>query len=513
MRKVILLTAITLCFGFLGYRQDIVQPEMNSKGKFVLPKKLPFELTRKDEGQPPTQDEITAFTVRITGMWKKMDYFNWVLRTSHGVHASTGMPDYAAWWHDVEAVKEGGLVTFRHMKSGGGHNIMIPTSEVLSAAAPGYLLTGDKAMGKVTEQYSKAITATMKGMVWDKNDPLKYIMARNIAVHNHTYTIEGGRKKAVDYSNWRTPDQNWNANRIHFPHNPYWGDIYVTNMRSKDDVPHIYRAAGWLPFVVQSGKDKNVVNAAREAWEYLQGFTRDIVDSGYHIRTKDEKGKPYIPEEDLASFVDYENASTRAECSAKLTSALLGYGKNMGNDCKNGDGGMYDLVAPKIHYYNYKIIHGFHMTAVLHSLIAGENQAAHDLLAGLMDRMDKMMTGEGHKKGKFHPRWKSDLAVFLVQAAGVGMPLTSEQVRLVQSEYDKAVERYKDFTRWDLWDSSVPDGTYSPDGGYLPNDEGFVRPEELAFFLEYCYTPFRNPSGKSPVDCEIVKNPKRWGKG
>lgn len=485
----------------------------NEKLKFNLPAKLPFKLEIADAGQPLSTEEIKNFTVKITGFWKQINYFKWVLRVSHGVDASTGLPDYAIWWNDVEAIKKGDLVTYQHSNSGGGHNVLIPTSQLLAQAINGYLLTGDKDMAKVVEQYCKGITATMKGMLWDKNDKVLYLMARNIIANNHSYKIEGTKKVAIDYSLWRNTQTNWNTHRIHFPHNPYWGDIYLHNMRSKDDVPHIFLAAGYLPLVITYGKDKKVVAAATETYKYLQGFAKDIVDSNYHIRTKDDKGQPYIPKEDLASFVDYEGVSPTAECNAKISSAYLGYGDKRGLDCKYGDGGLYEPMATRNHYYNYAIIHGFHQSAILLALINNDKDVAYNLLLGLVQRAQKLFTAKGHKPNQLKPQWKPDLAVFLLKSAAIGLPLTSEQARLIISEYEKALVHYQNFKNWDLWDKSIAEGTYSPNGGYIPDNPGLIAIEEMAVFLEYCNSPFRNPATKIVVDCEIVKDPARWGKG
>ncbi|MBM4388106.1 MAG: hypothetical protein FJ088_10240, partial [Deltaproteobacteria bacterium] len=357
--------------------QDISGEEVSDG----LPQSLPFELKRADEGEPLTEEEIGEFTAKMTGLWKQIDFFRWVLRTSHGMDASTGKPDYMVWWHDVDAVKEGDKVTFRHSQSGGAHNIYIPTSKVLAQAIGGYLLTGDAAMGKVAEQYAKGITASMKGMVYDDKDPLEYLMSRNIVAQNHEYEIDG-RKKAVDYTPWYNAYEEWNAHRIHYPNNPYWGDIWVTNMRSKDDVCHIFRTAPFLLYAAEYGKDEYVRVASKEAYEYLQGFSKDIVDSGYYIRTKDKDGKPYIPSEDLASFVSYDELFPLGECTPKLSSALLGYGEAKGIDCGKGYDKIYEGFATTSHYYNYAILRNFHMAAVINALVAGKNDAAFSLLLG-----------------------------------------------------------------------------------------------------------------------------------
>lgn len=480
------------------------------------PEHLPFKLTRPDEGQPLSKRETQDFTRKITGLWRKINYFRWVNWTSHGMDASTGKPDYQVWWQDDHAVKTGDLVTFRHSKrEGGAHNIGIPTAKVLAQAMAAYVYNSDKYAGTVAEQYCKGLTATMKGMMWDENDPNKYIMARNIVNQNYSVTLEGGRKKAVDYTEWYDTYESWNAQRLHYPHNPYWGDIYVTNMRSKDDVCHIFLTAAFIPYFLRdTATDDKAHQACAETLDYLKGFAKDIVDHDYHIRTKDAEGKPYIPDQDLASFVDYVKVDPKSECSARLGSALLAYGDERDvTDCGSGYGALYEKFAVASHYFNYSIINHYHLAAVALALTMGRYRTAYEQLLGLVDRANHYMhpdkTEPGPKESDF---WGADRAVFLLQAATVGLPLTSAEAREIQKYYAGFVDEYLDWPRWDLWDPKVPDGVYDHRSGYHPKHlPDTVSVRDLEFLVQYCYSPFRNPDGVSPVDCDIVKDMSKWG--
>ncbi len=478
-----------------------------------LPDRLPFEFTRDPDGEPLSEAEIAAFTKKITGLWKQVDWFKWIVRISHGMHASTNENDYLVFWHDVRPVKSGDTVTWRHTQDGGAHNIMIPSPKILSQAMAGYLSTGDETMAYVTEQYCKGITATMKGMMWDENDPVKYLMARNIVNVNHEYEVDGGRKKAVDYTAWYNTYSAWNTARLHFPNNPYWGDIYVTNQRSKDDVPHIFTAGAWLPWLIESAQDEKVRSACAETWEYLQGFTKDIVDSGYMIRTKNENGEAEIPLnengtiKDLASFVLFEEFIPNAECNAKLSSAIMSYGAPLENDCEYGFGGSYEGLATGSHYFNYAIIRNFHIAAILNTIRIGENEMALKLLEGLAQRIDGYINDD-KKREQYAGEWDKDLAVYALQSAIVGLPLTAREARLVEQYYSSTVDSFSTWQYWDLWDESIPDGEYAYEP---PTDANVVSAENVAFFLNYCWSPLKNPAGEKFVDCDIVLDPTQWG--
>jgi len=76
------------------------------------------------------------------------------------------------------------------------------------------------------------------------------------------------------------------------------------------------------------------------------------------------------------------------------------------------------------------------------------------------------------------------------------------------------VVEYTDFPNWDLWDPSVPDGTYSFRDEFHPRHrDSAIKIEDIAFLLEYCWSPFKNPAGVDVVDCDVVADPARWGEG
>ncbi len=501
--------------GDLG-RADQGAPDLGPPDPFAipqdLPRALPFELTRPAAGEAPSAEQRAAFTRKLTLLLRRTRFFDWLLSTSHGVHASTGRPDYSLWWQDVEAVKTGDLVTFRHNSDGGAHNVMIPSSKVLAQSIAGTLSTGDTTMARVAEQYAKALVATCKGMVFDENDPEPYLMARNIATFNHEYQLADGRRAAVDYTLWYNSYESWNAQRIHYPNNPYWGDIWVTNMRSKDDVAHIVRTAAWLPYLVQDTQDEALRAAGEEAWRYVVGFSRDIVDHDWKIRTKDAQGQPYVPDQDLASYSDYDALDPRCECTNKLTAALLGYGDARQVDCGDGIGFLYEGIAVAGHYFNYAIIRNYHMGAAALALVRGQNELARGLIEGLGSRATRYLDPSQHEAGRVNASWDADVAVYLLQASAVGMPLTGQEAQHIRSRFDATLDAFLAWDRWNLWDPAVPDGVYNHrGGGYRPPTDGHrIGAENLAFFFEHCWSPFRNPAGVELVDCDLLQHPERW---
>ena len=267
----------------------------------------------------------------MIAFYKETDYFGWAYHTGHGMDASSGYPEYKLYWQDTAAIKTGDTIEFEHR--GGADNLMIRTGKIFNNAAALYLASGDMHYGRLVREYSKGIVSLFYGMLYTDQDPEIYLMPRAAFTVNHSYT-EDGNSVFVDYEPAKVYRHDWNAHTIPNAFNPISGDgVWIRNMRSKDDVPHIYRTVPMLMRLVEDAPDADVVAAATEALEYLEGFARDIVDSGYHIRTKDMWGNPYIPiaddsqiVNDLASFVLYTPLLPNAECDPRLASALIAYG-------------------------------------------------------------------------------------------------------------------------------------------------------------------------------------------
>ncbi|HOU52947.1 MAG TPA: hypothetical protein PLQ97_03375 [Myxococcota bacterium] len=480
------------------------------------PESLPFAFTRPAEGDPLSPEEVTDFTRAVAAAWKQTGYFRWVIRTSMGVDRSTGKDDFLAWYNDIIAVKEGDRVTFREM--GSEHNMWIPGSMMLNTVVGGALWTGDPTLLRLAEQYCKGLEAVIKGFVWDENDPAPWLMARSVFPFDHEFVLDGefwgddGRRKAVAFGNdTRQVEVGWNAQTFPWPHNPTWGAMWVTNMRSKDDVRAISRATTFLFYAARDLPEGPAREACAHTLDTMVHFHRDIVDEDYFIRTKDREGNAWrIPceQQDLGSYSCYVDVDPTNECCARMAADMIAYGERRTNECGTCTGSIYDLFASTAHYYNYPIIWDYHMAGVGTALVRGQWQDAWMALKGLADRIDSYMHPSPEEPGASHPDWWQDMAVLLVQAASVGLPLTAAEARHVQQYWRKSVEEFTAWPYWDLW--AQPDGTYS--GATLrprASPEG-IPIEAWGVLLEYCASPLKNPAGAAFVDCEVLRDPASW---
>jgi len=478
------------------------------------PTELPFTFERDQVGDPLTQEEIDAFTDKYIGFLQNVGWFDWLRWTNHGMHENTGKYDYILYWQDTQATKSGNTVTFSH--TGGADNLMIRLGKHFNATAALYLATERDDLAYLLRMWSRGVVALFMSMQHTEDDPVTTIMPRTPFTENCSYTIDG-RDVVVDYDPVKQERvYSWNAHTIPNADNPYWDNVWVRNMRSKDDVPHIYRMVPMLMRLVVEAPDQEVADAALEALDALQLFAKDITDSGYFIRTKDEWGNWYLPLEDsgivkdLASFSIYTPIVPNAECDGRLASALIGYQDHLDVDCEQGIGYLYELIATTSHYFNWAIIRYLHLASVYNALMVGENEVAQELMEGLAERATTIINDEEGRAA--HQEWDADAAGFYVTSATVGLPLTNEEARLVVEQYGQSIDFYETWPNWDLWDPSVPDGVvlYQPESQEIPGGAWALRVDELGFILEYCASLFLNDATSEFIDCERLLDPTQW---
>lgn len=524
-RHVVLAAALVAALA-AGCGDNLTPPVEAQDAGAALPTALAVEYTRADPGPPVPAAEVTAFTLEVLAFLRDVRYFDYLLYTTHGVDASTGKRDWQFWYNESFR-KEGPKVTFYHGENlnDGGHNLHIPMSRVLGNTLAAYLTIGEPTMALAAEKLCKGMAASMLGMVKDENDPVRHLMARNVVAFNHELTTHDGKQKAVDYSGWYSSYERWNCYRFPYPNNPYWGEVWVTNMRSKDDVPHIFRLVPILRYAA-AAPDASVAAACGEALGLLEAFAKDIVDSDYRIRTKDQDGEIFLPgftgdpeadknQGDLSSFIHYRDLMPYGECNARRGAELIGYHHAVNEDCGRGEPNVYDDLSFSNHAYNRRICRYFHLAHLANALVNRDDGAAAQLMSGLEERFaeEKAMPEEEMKCAP--DDWWRDVALFLAQSQTFGYPLTSDEVRLIHQYYLKAVDEHSAWAYWDPWAASVPDGEL---GSYRPPDckgaddarECWWRVEDMAQLFETCWSPLQNPAGAAYVDCDLVRDPSRW---
>ena len=322
----------------------------------------------------------------------------------------------------------------------------------------------------------------------------------------------------MDYSGWFFSYDRWNCSRFQYENNPYWGEVWVTNTRSKDGVGYLMGAAVPIYYASLTADAADVREACSEAFGLLELFVRDIVDHDYTIRTKDPQGQAYLPGTDtgppeantgdLASFAAWELLFPDAECNNKQAAALMAYHDVQDNQCDPfGGNPTYERLSIKNNPPNGHIMRSFHIANILFALLHGHSDIARTSLDGLEERFERDLDYDLTNVNVDEDCWRKDVAVNFLFAAAAGYPLTSEEVRIVQGYFSLAVDEFEQWTIWNLWDDAVADGEHAWRPPSSKTDEQGVktcwpRPEAMGLLYLYCWSPFKNPAGARLVDCE-----------
>ena len=495
---------------------------------------------RTPKGTNPTPEEITAFTKKITGFYKDTQFWDWVYRGSHGLDKSydPDMFDYRLWWQNVSMVKKGDVVEYKHQYKGTSENMTDRSIKVMDNAIALYLLTGDPRMGEIAAGMMRGIVALSLGLERETEDPLvKYLQARSVFNHNHEYEVDG-RKVAINYDGGKVDWFKGNLHVFNIPDNPTFGDIWVANMRSKDDVPQMYYSLVMATRAYYEAKDDYVREAAELLIEYMRGFSQSIEDNDWHILTKYKDGLPaealnYLDTAsdgspttaDLGSFVHWrEVLGPDAECNGQLGAAMSGYGWSADRgDCGGGlVGWNFELLAFSSHFFNYENYNYFHIAALAVSELWGYHDIAKSINEGLVYRFEEIMYNPDMPNID-DPRCDANTAAWLLNAAAFGYAFTAEEAHHVMKWYGDSATWFKAWSHWDPW-SSMTDGQevesdkpdrceWIPGQGDEPATRGtcYINLYEMPYIFEYCYSKWKNPNGVSFIDCDIVADPSQWG--
>jgi hypothetical protein len=457
---------------------------------------LPFPYTRPAVGAPVSASELTTATDRYLELLKKTRYFDVLDERVHGWPQSDPKQRYwyGTWWSGCGLLKAGGKVTLEHVNVGADNN-GIATSAMMEGTCYGTRLWSSAKLELLTRRLLRGLHSWIMAMERSANDPAGTLLAR-VSYPEPVTSTDGGRTVYINYAPDR-PGIDSYCQYVHIPANPHWGDIWIKNNRSKDDIGHMLRAVATLSdcapvFGAATALDRQAMEASYVKW------AKRVEADGWAIATYDKSGALTIPSltSTMSRFITVGNA----ECNAVLSLKLFSQGTAGTFVCGNGIHPLEWVVLQKA--YNGEIIRSFHEAAVKHALLAKQSAIAQVMLAGLTARID-----DGMKLAEAGPLpdWLTTEQLFslLVHAASVGVPLTWREVRWLHKRIDEAYTSYVTNTApevYRVFDPSTPDGAYS----LAPSGSG-IDFKDLALLIGTCAATFRNPTSNPVLDCARLK--------
>ena len=460
------------------------------------PKELPFTYTRPEEGTPLTPEELASFTQRYLELLEHTNYFDFVDGRVHGVPETDpgGRYWYGTWWSGVHVYREGGRVRFWHNPDGADNN-GLRSAQVLEAACYGYVLWEEPKLERLAQKIIRGFNSWVMGMhstshAWDG-----VLMTRALYPESVT-AMERGLEVFIDYGENRPGVDNGATEYVHIPDNPHWGDTWVKNKRSKDDIGCMFRAIAQVDACAGLFTDPASFDAMDDLYGYYFSWARRVEDDGWRIATYNKDLELWWPNEDLARYFTIGGA----ECTGTLALRLAGRYHPGDIDC--GDGiGPGDWFMADTNNSSACILRTHHEAAVNHALLADKADIAYNLLVGFVQRITRFLGAfeEGTQPDVYPVQ---DFIQLIMHAANMGVPLTAREVRFVHEQFDAARESYMGYAEhtFDVFADSAPNGEvpYEPWGnGVFINDVGLL--------LGTCASQWRNPASKPVLDCDIVR--------
>lgn len=460
------------------------------------PRSLPFAYTRPDVGEAIAPAERTAATDQFLELLDKTRYFRFIDDRAHGWPESDpqGRYWYGTWWSGVSVKKENGRVTFTHGPTGADNN-GLRTAPVMEGACYAYALWKTPESQHLTRKLVRGFVSWFRAMERSATDA-EPLLAR-AAYPPSVDSAENGRHLHIDYDANRPGVDAEPSVYIHLPNNPDWGDLWTKNKRSKDDIGHMLRALAQLDSCADAFTDSAAKDELKELRRRFVAWSQRVLKNDWGIETLDKDLNIVIPPDGLAHF-----AGEGFECGAQLAVQLNATGSADGLDC--GDGDLFQETESPLQNSAMQIIRTFQEASANEALIAGRPEVAQQLLGGLALRVEKLLDYTEANGGQF-PRNASppDVAALMVQAANVGVPLTSREVRWLYARLAEAHDSYtaaSQSANYDLFAATTPDGDYSFDAAGSGLDF-----KDIGVLLGTCAAQYRNPKGTPVLDCERVK--------
>ncbi|MCK5800113.1 MAG: hypothetical protein KAI47_23140 [Deltaproteobacteria bacterium] len=458
---------------------------------------LPFAYTRPNVRTPATQAELQSITTKYLQLLEDTRWFNVVDERVHGWPQSDPQKRYwyGTWWSGVTVIKKNGKVTYHHSPDGADNN-GLRTAQIMEGAAFATLLWGRSPDEALLHKLLRGFSSWILAFKTRPNDPTQVLLAR-AAYPGSIVSTDGGHTLLIDYDQNHPGVDNGATEYVHIPKNPLWGDLYVKNKRSKDDIGHMFRA------IAQVQSCKNYLSPAaasslQEMTTLYKAWSMQVEKDNWAIATLDKQLKGFIPTDILAHFSNVAGA----ECTGMLALRLLGHGDPGNLACGNGISLAEALGGTLIKSGTMQMLRTYHEAAINQALNAGKNVVAKALLDGLSQRLVRNLDAilAGKQPNNLNTK---DFTALMLHAAIAGVPLTSREVHWLHERIDAAYTSFRVASKhpsYAIFDPKTPDGTYP----YEPSGDGFSF-NDLALPLGTCASVYRNPKSRPLLDCAMVR--------
>ncbi len=454
---------------------------------------LPFDYRRTDVGRPVTAAELATVTDHYLALLERTRWFDYVDARVHGWPESApgGRYWYATWWSGTGISVSGGRRTFQHVDVGAENN-GLRTPQLLEGACYAWLLYRNANDQHLVRRLMRGMSSWRLATVRRPGDLEVGLLTR---ASYPASVRDVARNIDINYAPNR-PGVDGGASRfVHLPDNPTWGDLWIQNPRSKDDMGHIMRGVAALDacdgMLTEPGAQQDLVQMR----QLYQQWAMRVENDGFRIATLDPSLAVVIPTGQLANYF----VTAGIECHAQIAIRLLWQFDPLGARCPTPTGVSGD-PTPGINSSAMQIVRTHHEAAAALALVTGRNAVARTMVEGLAARIEMILDvyESGMSPANAQPQ---DIVQLMVEAANLGVPLTSREVRWLHAQIEIAFAGYDTSgPEWHVFDAVPPEGDYV----FEPGGPG-IDVKDLALLLGTCVAPYRNPNGRPLLDCARVR--------
>lgn len=455
---------------------------------------LPFDYERTDVGTALTAAELTTATDHYLALLDRTDWLDQIEARAHGWPESdaAGHPWYATWWSGVGIHVEGTERSFVHVDRGADNN-GLRTPQLLEGACYAWRLWSNDQDQHLVRRLVRGLSSWHLAMRRNGSDAERGLLAR--AAYPPSI-LDETRGVFLDYDADRPGVGVEPSFYVHLPENPSWGDVYVKNQRSKDDMGHLMRAVAAMDACEGSFTEAGADDDLREMRRLYMEWAQRVEREGFRIATLEEGTADVVfPSGDLATYT----ITGGIECHAEIAIRLLSRGEPLGAECATPTGPVPDPVGG-LNNSALQILRTHHEAAAALALVTGQEALAEELLAGLAARLEMIL--DRYEAGEMPDNARpGDVFQLMVESANLGVPLTSREVRWLHARIEEAYAGYDTSgPEWHVFEPGASDGDYT----FEPGGPG-IDFKDLGLLLGTCVAPYVNPAGRAVLDCDRVR--------
>lgn len=454
---------------------------------------------RPDRGEPIRSEERDRATEEFIALLRDTRYFGFAQSRIHGTPEGNPQGHYwwGSFWTGVIVTKKSGVVTYTHQKNG-SDNIGIHSAPYLEGACYAYRLTGDKRYEKLAQTLIRGFSSWILSSSRSVTDSPK-ILSRSFYPASFE-TQENGRHLRVNYEASRPGIATDASDYVHIPGNPYFGDLWVKNNRSIDDIGQMIRGMSQVQVCHQIFSPE-VQTDLEQMNQLYANWARSVEAARFVIPDFTKKAEIYIPRNGIGDFDAFARFGFDPNCAGKLAIRFL-YAPDSGQlSCGDGISLLERMIEKYVSNDVIEILRSHHVAGIAMAELRGQKQVATSLRQGLSTRLDRDLSIA--KNPASRPKLDiQDIPAEFVHANNVGVPLTSDEIRYLYERLHLAYEGMRQpqfYPVFHLFDTSVPDGRYNYDAPQLG-----LYFYTLAPMLGACSSRWAQTSVRPILDCQKV---------